>query len=236
MEERRERLGIVRRGAHTPHTVARFQPNWPPSLGAPREGTPGSSIQLLLLALPLALACHSPSAPRERVPDAAVTVEPPAASVADAQTSPRPVVTASSSAATARPVDAPPVSAGKPGLCFVELTSLLSADIFRGVRRSPSRDAARARLSSKTRGEWEGRDHALTYLQCRYAVRLNGKPYTYEHVAGQGFGSRRDLDTKTCDTPMEKDKVAKQIVDTTKQCKEPHAGAYWGFDLVEVTP
>jgi len=172
----------------------------------------------------LPLACHPAGAPRERVPDAAIAVDP-SATAPSSSLAPLASPPASVAAPSVRPVDVAPLSAGKPGLCFVEITSLLSADIFRGVRRSPSRDAARARLSSKTRGEWDGRDHALTYLQCRYAVRMNGKPYTYEHVAGQGFGSRRDLDTKTCDTPMEKDKVA-----------DPHAGAYWGFDLVEVTP
>ena len=73
-------------------------------------------------------------------------------------------------------------------------------------------------------------------MQCRYAVRLNGKAFTFEHVAAQGFGSRGDLDAHMCGAPSEKDKAAKQIAETTKQCADPHAGAYWGFDLVEAGP
>lgn len=127
-------------------------------------------------------------------------------------------------------------SSGQPGLCFVEITASLSAQIFRGVPRSPSRDAARARLSPETRQRWDGRDHGLSYLECRYAVRMNGHPFTYAHIAGQGLGSQGGLDAKTCTTPSERSKVAARIVETTKKCTEPHAGAYWGFDLVETSP
>ena len=91
-----------------------------------------------------------------------------------------------------------------------------------------------ARLSPEERSRWYGRDHGLTYLRCRYTVSVNGKSYRYEHIAGQEVGSGRSLDPAVCSSAAEKRKVEAELVSTTRGCSDPHAGAYGGFDLVDL--
>jgi hypothetical protein len=127
----------------------------------------------------------------------------------------------------------PPASAAPKGPCEITITALLEAEVFRGVRRSPMREQTMERLSPDERSRWHGRDHGVTYLQCRYAVSMNHRPFIYEHVAGQGMLFDHKLDPARCSDPAEKRKVEVDLRQTTRQCTDPHAGAYWGFDLRE---
>ena len=117
--------------------------------------------------------------------------------------------------------------------CTMTVGALLAANIYAGVRGSPSRTASRDRLDPPTRARWDGRDHGVTYLLCKYAVRMNGRAFTYEHVAAQNIISQSTpLDTATCSAAATRKQVAEQVRESTNECADPHAGAYWGFDLV----
>lgn len=116
--------------------------------------------------------------------------------------------------------------------CSVVLGGLLDGHVARGVRNTPSRQATLDRLDPKTRQQWYGRDHGVSYLLCRYAVRVNGHAFTYDHQAGQAIGDPSSLDEKKCATEEERAKVVADIKKHTNQCADPHAGAYWGYDLV----
>jgi hypothetical protein len=118
------------------------------------------------------------------------------------------------------------------GGCAIELGAKLAANIYRGVRDTPAQRATRDHLDPKTRAEWDAHDHGVTYLLCKYAVRMNGRSYTYEHVAGHNVTQRAPLDLAQCDAAATRAAVTKAIHESTHECSDPHAGAYWGFDLV----
>jgi hypothetical protein len=123
------------------------------------------------------------------------------------------------------------------GACVIRVKALLDAQIFRGPGvDSPMRQKAMANLSPEERDRWHGRDHAYSHLQCRYAVTMNGRAYTYKHNGGQAIGFGHKLDTKTCSQPEHIRKVEEELKQTTRQCTDPHHGAHWGHDLVEVDP
>jgi hypothetical protein len=125
-------------------------------------------------------------------------------------------------------VELPPPDPG----CNIALGAVLAANVWRGVRDTPSRRASYEHLDPKTRAEWDAHDHGLLYLLCKYAVRMNGRAYTYEHVAGQNVTRSAPLDVAECATDERRAAVAKEIRESTKECTDPHHGAYWGYDLV----
>lgn len=116
--------------------------------------------------------------------------------------------------------------------CDVTLGALLDANVYRGVRNTPSRQATLDNLDPRTRERWHGRDHAVSYILCKYAVKMNGSDFTFEHQAGQSIGDFGALDKEKCGTKEERAKVLDDIKKSTKNCADPHAGAYWGSDLV----
>lgn len=123
--------------------------------------------------------------------------------------------------------------AGAGAGCTVSVGTLLSANVFSGVRDSPSRAASRSALDPATRARWDARDHGVQYLACKYAIEMNHKPFTYDHVAAQDFTRAHPLDPKTCETQTMRIEVAARVREFTRACADPHAAAYWGFDLVE---
>lgn len=171
----------------------------------------------MFVALGVEAACAKSTAPP---PDASTIVVAP---------------TPSASAATA-PVVAdtadPPPEPWDGSRCDVKLGDLLDANVYRGVRNTPSRQATLDRLDPKTRDRWHGRDHAVSYILCKYAVKMNGHDFTFEHQAGQSIGDFGSLDKEKCGTKEERAKVVDDIKKSTKDCSDPHAGAYWGSDLV----
>lgn len=185
--------------------------------------------------LPLLLVACRP----EVRPDPALRPEAPASSPG-AMPREAPRVSAETSAtpeASAAPpsASAPPAAPGGP--CKIRITAILEAQAWRGPGAdSPARQRTLDALSPTERDQWRGRDHALQHLRCRYAVEMNGKRYTYSHIARQivGFDSDNELDPKKCEA--DRPKVEKDLIETTRGCTDPHAGAYWGFDLVEVKP
>jgi hypothetical protein len=198
-------------------------------------------LRCALLVLLLASgACRAPEvrpdgATVDPVPPRLTSAAPPVApvdSAAGARRDPLPPAPEPSASATAEP--APTASAAPGGPCSIKVTALIEASVSRGVHRSPMREATMDRLSPEERSRWHSRDHGVTYLLCRYAVTMNGKRFTYDHVAGQEMPTRGQLDTAQCSLPAEMRKVEADLRQTTKQCSDPHAGAYWGFDLVAV--
>lgn len=146
---------------------------------------------------------------------------------------PEPVPPAEASA-PAPEAPAPEASAPLPGGCKIKITGVISADVFRGPGSdSPMRQKTMERLSPEERARWHGRDHGLKHLRCRYAVTLNGKAYLYDHKGGQELSFDHKLDPAICSDPAKIREVEKGLVETTKRCTDPHAGAYWGFDLRE---
>lgn len=196
----------------------------------------------LVLALLLALPGCRPSA-TQVTPDparaSAADSAPPAPSAAAQRRDPPPEP-APTDLASAAPTPADPPSASSAtatGACVIRVKTVLDAQIFRGPGvDSPMRQKAMANLSPEERDRWHGRDHAYSHLQCRYAVTMNGRAYTYKHNGGQAIGFGHKLDTKTCSQPEHIRKVEEQLTQTTRQCTDPHHGAYWGNDLVEVGP
>lgn len=190
-----------------------------PEIGK-EAGTPAPPV-------PLPVLQTSASAPSPATPAAS----PPLPGSAQERPLPAGVLLASApSAWSAASGSKPPIA---PLTCQIRVLALLDAEVFRGVPASPSREAARANLPRSTRERWDGRDHGVTYLRCRYAVLLNGRHFTYDHVAGQGFVSSDPLDFGICRGTAEQQRVEARLVQTTKKCADPHAGAYWGFDLRE---
>jgi hypothetical protein len=59
---------------------------------------------------------------------------------------------------------------------------------------------------------------------------MNGRAYTYEHVATGPAPSGR-YEPADCSGADVRREVAGRIRDVTNGCRDPHAGAYWGFDL-----
>jgi hypothetical protein len=72
----------------------------------------------------------------------------------------------------------------------------------------------------------------VTYLLCKYAVQMNGRAFTYEHVAGQNISQTGPLELSTCSALAIRAEAEKRVRSSTTECADPHAGAYWGFDLV----
>ena len=141
---------------------------------------------------------------------------------------------APSAPATAPLAPPPSIAVTDGGTCAIHITHVIDAQVFRGPGRdSPSRQATLARLSPKERAQWDGRDHGLLHVRCTYAVTMNGKRYRYEHIAAQTLSGHQDLDPALCHQQTERQKVQDDLVSTTRLCSDPHAGAYWGFDLVE---
>lgn len=115
--------------------------------------------------------------------------------------------------------------------CDIRVLSLSSAEVFRGVPRSAQRDDAMSKLAPATRQRWRSLDHGISYLRCSYRVEMNDAQYTYDHVAHQGFASDPKLDTGRCGEVATARDAADSVRRATKDCSDPHAGAYWGFDL-----
>ncbi|MEJ7729535.1 MAG: hypothetical protein WKG00_09985 [Polyangiaceae bacterium] len=62
---------------------------------------------------------------------------------------------------------------------------------------------------------------------------MNGKRYRYVHIAASQVSGHGELDAALCHQVAEMQKVQAQLVQSTRLCSDAHAGAYWGFDLVE---
>lgn len=166
---------------------------------------------------------------------APVSASPPIPTPAATETKTETASASPSPASAGAPFALPPsTSTGDAGLCSIHITHVLDAQVFRGPGRdSPSRKAAIAGLSPEERSRWEGRDHSLKHTRCIYAVTMNGKRYRYEHIAKQAIGMHVQLDPALCHQEAERKKVQDDLLETTQRCGDPHAGAYWGFDLVE---
>ena len=181
-------------------------------------------VTALLASIALALACaHLPPKPVEQV-----ELRAPEAAEAGSLV----VVAIDASGANDEARDE--ACDGGPSRCDVVVGALLDANVYRGVPRSPSRDETLRHLSPATQRAWAGRDHARAYLECRYALTMNGRRYTYAHVLATGFNFDAKLDTARCSALDTLRAVQQHVRETTKQCTDPHAGAYWGDDLVSV--
>jgi hypothetical protein len=130
-------------------------------------------------------------------------------------------------------VIAPNVEAGA---CVVHVLRLTDTAVFRGPHPSPARDAQLQRLDPKTASEWRSRDHALQHLLCTYRIDMNGTEYTYVHLAAEGLAGGPKFDTASCSTPAAQTMAETRVHEFTHECKDPHGGAYDGFDLQSPRP
>ena len=178
-------------------------------------------MRRVFFALPAMVAMCSrdgPPAEPERAPSAAVPV----------------VSAAQVDASRATPLEAEAVvDAGSDGAfaCAVAVDRLIEAAIYRGPGvDSPARQKTIESLPPDTRRRWAGRDHGVKHLACTYAVSVNRARYRYRHNGGQDFGTS-ELDTATCSSDETRSEVAKRIREFTKECRDLHAGEYWGHRL-----
>lgn len=110
--------------------------------------------------------------------------------------------------------------------------ALLKAEVGAGpgpISRSHD-DAIRA-LDPDTAARWRSRDHGMTHLTCTYRMTMNGSLYTYAHIAKQALTNGEPLDPATCRTQATRQEAVRRMREFTEGCSDPHAGAYWGFDL-----
>jgi hypothetical protein len=171
-------------------------------------------VTVLVVAI---AACHSPEPERPR--PSVIDVAPPTSDAG-----PGPIVKAEAAPSV--------VAAAGAGACAVHVLALANATVGAGPHSTPAREASMGHLDKKTADAWRGRDHALRHLLCTYRVEVNGTKWTYVHLAGQGFFGDERLDPASCSTPASERAVEARIHDFTHECTDPHAGAYWGFDLV----
>jgi hypothetical protein len=171
-----------------------------------------------VFALPVLLAMCSrdrPPAEPERAPSTVV----PVVSVPQVDASPAEIETV--------------VDAGSDGavVCVVAIDRLIEAAIYRGPGvDSPARQKTIESLPPDKQRRWAGRDHSVKHLACTYSVSVNGTRYRHRHNGGQDFGAD-ELDTATCSSDAMRREVEKSIRDFTKECRDLHAGEYWGYRL-----
>lgn len=195
------------------------------SAGVPTQLCSGvTRILLLSTALALSGACAragdaGSGAQVQRQPAVVVEVAP--------ELEPSPMPTAESNPAP-EPVGFQPATRGE-GSCVVTVHAVLEAQEYRGG--GPMTPALEASLAANPEYArmYQSESHGDHHIQCHYDV-------TLAHLPNQRFRWRtvhnntlRDLDTQICNADV--GKVAQDIVESTKQCADFAAGAYWGYVL-----
>lgn len=121
-----------------------------------------------------------------------------------------------------------PVTRGA-GSCKVTLVALLEAEEYRGAGpMTPFLEAAMNADPDFARS-WESEGYGDHHIQCHYEVRIESQPqqrYRWRVVYGNTL---REHTPEICKTELAA--VAKDIVETTQNCTQPSAGAYWGYSL-----
>jgi hypothetical protein len=154
--------------------------------------------------------------------------------------------TSSATFSTSPPAGASAVNAGAPtalvtspsavalsnSACQIAMTEDLEAHVYAGQRMTPERRATRDGLDPRTRNMWDGMDHGVTHLLCKYAVRVNGRDYSYEYEGGTNVSLNKPLDTAMCATPVMRDAAVQSVREATENCADLHRGASRGSDLV----
>lgn len=135
--------------------------------------------------------------------------------------------------AATEPARAPELQVAEPPLvrsewrCDVEITDVLEDQAFRGTPTTPASVDAYNALDPESQAMMDAEDHGETYHLCRYAVLAEGARYSWTHT-WQTTIQTLPSDWCTAAIPT----VEASIQTTTKGCKEPNAGAYWGRSLV----
>ena len=144
----------------------------------------------------------------------------------DAQPAPEP--TPEPTPSPEPPVEFVPVTRGA-GSCEVTLVALLEAEEYRGAGpMTPSLEATMNADPEFARA-WESESHGDHHIQCHYEVRIESKPqqrYRWRVVHGNTL---REHTPEVCKRELAA--VAEDIIQTTKNCTQPGAGAYWGYSL-----
>jgi hypothetical protein len=121
-----------------------------------------------------------------------------------------------------------PATRGK-GSCIVTVVALLEAEEYRGGGpMTPALEASMAADPDFAR-MYNSESHGDHHIQCHYEVslaHLPGKRWRWREVKSNTL---RDLGPEICNSLAVE--VADDIIRTTNDCKDPDAGAYWGYVL-----
>jgi hypothetical protein len=111
--------------------------------------------------------------------------------------------------------------------CDVEITGVLEDGDYRGYPNTPASVDAYEALDADMQAMMDAEGHGETYKLCRYAVLADGTAYAWTHTWQT---TMQALPSDWCSAAIPT--VEASIQTTTKGCKEPDAGAYWGRSLV----
>lgn len=132
------------------------------------------------------------------------------------------------------PETAPEASAFEPatrgqGSCMVSVVALLEAEAYRGGGpMTPALEASLAADPDYAR-MYNAESHGDHHIQCHYEVslaHLPGKRWRWREVRNNTL---RKLSPEICKSLAVE--VADDIIQTTKNCTNLDAGAYWGYVL-----
>lgn len=121
-----------------------------------------------------------------------------------------------------------PATRGK-GSCIVTVVALLEAEEYRGGGpMTPALEASMAADPDFAR-MYNSESHGDHHIQCHYQVslaHLPGKRWRWREVKSNTL---RDLGPEICESLAIE--VADDIIQTTRNCTDLNAGAYWGYVL-----
>jgi hypothetical protein len=115
------------------------------------------------------------------------------------------------------------------GNCEVTVSALLEAEEYRGSGpMTPALEAALAANPDHARMH-RAESHGDHHIQCHYEIRLGHRPadrFSWREVHNNTL---RDKTPALCLELAEE--VAEHVIESTKQCTDFDAGAYWGYVL-----
>jgi hypothetical protein len=116
------------------------------------------------------------------------------------------------------------------GGCTVRVRALLGAEEYRGGGpMTPALEASLAADPDYAR-MYASESHGDHHIQCHYEVVLAGRPGERFRWREVHSNTLRDLGVEVCETDIAE--VAQRILDSTQQCTDLAAKAYWG-DVLE---
>ena len=140
----------------------------------------------------------------------------------------------------APPTVAEPVAEPPPGFvpltrgqdsCEVQIVAILEAEEYRGPGPLTPSVAASLDADPDYAQFYNSASHGDHHIQCHYEVRLGHLPdarFRWRTVHGNTL---REHTPALCEAPEQVAAAAEDIIDTTKQCTDFDAGAYWGYVL-----
>lgn len=111
--------------------------------------------------------------------------------------------------------------------CAVDVVAVLADDTYRGSPTSPHQQNLAENRSADEQAQWDAESHFDSYRQCEYQVTMSGRDWRYISTWSTTLD---ELPDSWCEDARAH--IAAEVQRVTKGCTDPHAGAYWGSDLV----